>query len=205
MIMKRTTKRYLVDEDTYNGFKNEPKIHHPDMVATLKNRQDMHDILKNPAMNDYDKVTHHATKVLQYLNNLQLALTRSKSAAVLGTPFGTVAPDCDSVREINAPAESDDEDMDVTVGQVQQTPTSTFHTPMATTPSAGPQSLTPPDTPMNTSTGRPRRRATKSPTATSTTEQPTFSNNTKTSTAKTTEKRTVAPRPNKKSSVGLVS
>jgi hypothetical protein len=51
---------------------------------------------------------------------------------------------------------------------------------------------------MNTSTFRPRRRVTKSPTATSTTAQPTSSNNKKTSTVKTTGKRIVAPRPDTK-------
>ena len=81
---------------------------------------------------------------------------------------------------MNEQDESDDEDMDVVVDQVQQTPsTSTFQTPMATTPSVGLQSLTPPDTPMNTSTVKPRRRVAKSPTATSTTEQSTSSNNKK--------------------------
>ena len=195
--MKRTTKRYLVDEDTYNGFNNEPKIHHPDVVSTLKTRQDMHDILKNPAMNDYDKVTHHATKLQRYLNNLQLALTRSKAAAVLGTPFGALEPHRDLAREMNAQDESDDEDMDAAVDQIQPTPsTSTFQTPMATTPSVGLQSLTPPDTPMTVSTFRPRRRVTKSPTATSTTEQLT-SNTKKTSTVETLEKRTAGPRLNK--------
>ena len=44
--MKPKTKRFLVDEATYNSFKKEPKIHHPDVVLTLQHREETHNALK---------------------------------------------------------------------------------------------------------------------------------------------------------------
>ena len=90
-------------------------------------------------MDDYDKVTHHAAKLQQYLNNLQLTPTRSKTSAILGPPLDETVPVNDVAREMDTVAGSDDnedEDMDVSVGQVQRSPlASTCYTLMATTPS----------------------------------------------------------------------
>ena len=128
------------------------------MVSTLQHREEMHNALKNPKMNDYDKVNKHATKLQQYLNKLQLALTRSKTSAILGTPLGETIPINADNEEMDVESDSDSDSDGVSIGQQSAQP-STFYTPMRT-PSTALRALSPPTTPNNTATSTPRRRVT---------------------------------------------
>ena len=164
--MKPKNKRFLIDEATYNSFKQEPKIHHPDVVTTLKRKKEMRETINNPDLSDYDKVNHHATKLQQYLNNMKLALTRSKATAILGTPLGvpssSVVPEATMDVEDESESEYDASDVEM---DIPSSPTSpAFHTPMVT-PSTGLRAMTPPSTPFSGITPgfKPRRKVSKSP------------------------------------------
>ena len=160
--MKSVNKRYLVDEMEYNSYKNEEKILHPDVVSTLQHKRDMRETLNNPQLTDYDKVNHHASKLQQYLKDLKLAVTRSKSMAILGTPL----PQANEMDMMNVDETSDTEEdtIEDLIDMSSSLPHSPqFQTPMST-PSIRISDLTPPDTPQVPNQAfKPRRKTTKSP------------------------------------------
>ena len=189
--MKPKNKRFLVDEATYNSFKQEPRIDHPDVVSTLKHKKEMSEVLNNPNVSDYDKVNHHATKLQRYLNNMKLALTRSKATAILGTPIMDPRSNSTSEEAMDEDDESNSEyyASDSETDTLLSSPASTFHTPMVT-PSKSLRLLTPAATPFSTITPgfRSRRKTTKSPSIAT----PTSTNTPTTSKVSTISKR---PKP----------
>ena len=130
-------------------------------------------------------------KLQQYLNKLPLALTRSKTSAILGTPLGETIPINDDNAEMDVESDSDSDSDGVSIGQQSAQP-SAFYTPMRT-PSTALRALSRPTTPNNISTFTPRRRLT------SDSEQPSTSKSVVTSvkTSAKTRKRIGKGRPSK--------